>query len=86
MTKKIEPKENGLSVQYDSILGDISKLIDGARRSAARSVNCVMTAAYWLIGKQQIRQTMSGEMGQSSQEPICQTPSEELQVSAVSAV
>ena len=52
MTKKIEPKENGLSVQYDSILGDISNLIDGARRSAARSVNCVMTAAYWLIGKQ----------------------------------
>jgi hypothetical protein len=61
MTKKIEPKENGLSVQYDSILGDISKLIDGARRSAARSVNCVMTAAYWLIGKQLIHQTLSGE-------------------------
>lgn len=52
MTKKIEPKENDLSVQYDSILGDISTLIDGVRRSAARSVNCVMTAAYWLIGKQ----------------------------------
>ncbi|MBU2055994.1 MAG: hypothetical protein KJ936_06670 [Proteobacteria bacterium] len=129
MTKKIEPKENGLSVQYDSILGDISKLIDGARRSTARSVSCVMTAAYWLIGKRivefeqsgekraeygtalierlaadltkrfgrgfsrqniqqmrllyliypvkQIRQTMSGEMWQSSQEPICQTMSGE---------
>jgi len=129
MTKKIEPKENGLSVQYDFILGDISTLIDGARRSAARSVNCVMTAAYWLIGKRvvefeqsgekraeygtalierlaadltkrfgrgfsrqniqqmrsfcliypakQIRQTMSGEMGQSSQDLICQTVSGE---------
>jgi predicted nuclease of restriction endonuclease-like (RecB) superfamily len=61
MTKKIEPKESGLTVQYDSILGDISKLIDGARRSAARSVNCVMTAAYWLIGKRIVEFEQSGE-------------------------
>lgn len=61
MTKKIEPQENGLAVQYDSILGDISNLIDGARRSAARSVNCVMTAAYWLIGKRIVEFEQSGE-------------------------
>jgi hypothetical protein len=51
MTKKptkpaIKPDEH-----YDSILGDISNVIDAARRSAARSVNCIMTAAYWLIGR-----------------------------------
>ncbi|OIP92312.1 MAG: hypothetical protein AUK26_04945 [Syntrophaceae bacterium CG2_30_58_14] len=50
-----------MTVQYDSILGDISKLIDGARRSAARSVNCVMTAAYWLIGKRIVEFEQSGE-------------------------
>ncbi len=36
---------------YDSILGDISNVIEAARRSAARSVNCIMTVAYWLIGR-----------------------------------
>ncbi len=36
----------GLDEHYDSILGDISNVIDTARRSAARSVNCIMTAAY----------------------------------------
>jgi len=36
---------------YDAILGDISAVIDAARRSAARSANCIMTAAYWLIGR-----------------------------------
>jgi hypothetical protein len=41
----------GLDEHYDVILGDISNVIDAARRSAARSVNCIMTAAYRLIGR-----------------------------------
>jgi hypothetical protein len=40
-----------LEVHYKSVLGDISSVIDAARKSAARSVNCTMTAAYWLIGR-----------------------------------
>jgi len=40
-----------LDVHYDSILGDISGVIDAARRSATRSINSAMTAAYWLIGR-----------------------------------
>ena len=40
------------NVRYQSIFDDVSKIIDVARGSAARSVNAAMTAAYWLIGKQ----------------------------------
>ena len=35
---------------YDQILADIVNILDLARRSAARSVNAVMTATYWMIG------------------------------------
>ena len=37
--------------RYQSVFGDVSSIIDAARRSAARSVNAAMTAAYWLIGR-----------------------------------
>ena len=51
MTKQPRKPDNGLDIHYDAILGDISGVIEAARRSAARSVNCIMTAAYWLIGR-----------------------------------
>ena len=46
--------------KYDSILGDISDVIDEARRSATRSVNSIMTAAYWLIGRQVVESEQEG--------------------------
>ncbi|MBN1905759.1 MAG: hypothetical protein JW927_11740 [Deltaproteobacteria bacterium] len=46
--------------QYELIYGDISHVIDEARRSAARSVNCVMTAAYWLIGRRIVVSEQAG--------------------------
>ncbi len=50
-----------LETHYGSILGDISSVIDAARRSAARSVNSIMTAAYWLIGRRIVEFEQSGE-------------------------
>jgi len=50
MKDKPAKDPRGQDFQYDSILGDISNLIDAARSSAARSVNSIMTAAYWLVG------------------------------------
>ena len=47
--------------QYPSILGDVSRIIDAARQSVARSVNAVMTAAYWLIGQRIVELEQSGE-------------------------
>ena len=49
--KKTIVKADELDAQYQSIFGDVSSIIDAARRSAARSVNAVMTAAYWMIGQ-----------------------------------
>lgn len=50
MTKK-PMKHDRASVSYDAVLVDVSGVIEVARRTAARSVNCIMTAAYWLIGR-----------------------------------
>ena len=47
--------------QYQAIFGDVSRIVDAARRSAARSVNAAMTAAYWLIGQRVVEFEQSGE-------------------------
>lgn len=47
---------------YDAILGEISEVIAAARRTAARSVNSVMTAAYWLIGRRIVESEQKGEV------------------------
>lgn len=36
---------------YDQVLGHVVGLLESARRAAARSVNAVMTATYWQIGR-----------------------------------
>ena len=46
---------------YRAVFGDVSKIIDAARESAARSVNAAMTAAYWLIGHRIVEFEQSGE-------------------------
>jgi hypothetical protein len=61
MLKKAKKTNGNLEVHYDSILGDISHVIDAARKSAARSVNCIMTAAYWLIGRRIIEYEQGGK-------------------------
>ena len=47
--------------QYQAVFGDVSKIIDAARDSAARSVNSAITAAYWLIGHRIVEFEQSGE-------------------------
>ena len=61
MTKKLTKRDRGLDAQYGSILGDITSVIDAARKSAARSVNCIMTATYWLIGQRIVRFEQGGK-------------------------
>ena len=46
---------------YEAVYGDVSKIIDAARESAARSANAAMTAAYWLIGRRIVESEQSGE-------------------------
>ena len=49
------------NARYQSVFGNVSEIIDAARVSAARSVNAVMTAAYWLIGKQIVEFEQEGK-------------------------
>ncbi len=51
----------GQDAPYEAVFGDVSKIIDAARESAARSVNAAMTAAYWLIGHRIVEFEQSGE-------------------------
>ena len=62
MTKKETRPDNGPNPHYDSVLGEISAVIDEARSSAARSINCIMTAAYWLIGRRIVEFEQNGKV------------------------
>lgn len=42
---------NAVAKSYNRLLSEISVLLEQARRSAVRSINAVLTAAYWEIGK-----------------------------------
>lgn len=48
-------------LDYQRIHGDIVALVDSARRTAARSVNALMTATYWEIGRQIVVFEQGGE-------------------------
>jgi len=54
-------KADDIEARYQSVFGDASRIVDAAKRSAARSVNAVMTAAYWLIGRYIVEFEQSGE-------------------------
>jgi predicted nuclease of restriction endonuclease-like (RecB) superfamily len=78
MTKKAKRPSSSLDVHYNSVLGDISSVIDAARRSAARSVNCIMTAAYWLIGRRIVEYEQKGEKRAAYGEELLERLSNDL--------
>lgn len=45
---------------YERIFGEVAALIDESRRLAARSINAVMTATYWLIGRYIVQHEQAG--------------------------
>lgn len=61
MSRNPRKTDNELEVYYGSILREISRLIEAARSSAARSINSLMTAAYWLIGRHIVEFEQQGE-------------------------
>ena len=46
---------------YDVLLADVARVIEEARRAAARSVNAVMVATYWLVGRRVVEQEQGGQ-------------------------
>ena len=45
---------------YDGLLQGVVHLLEEARRTSARSVNTIMTAAYWQIGRQIVEREQEG--------------------------
>ena len=60
MERKVA-KAGGPEDSYQTIFGNVSRIIDAARQSATRSVNAAMTAAYWLIGHRIVEYEQAGE-------------------------
>jgi len=56
---KIKPKTT--ADNYSGIRNDIIKLLKTARHSAARTVNAIMTATYWEIGRRIVECEQGGE-------------------------
>jgi hypothetical protein len=49
------------AADYDGLLADVVRVIDDARHAAARSVNAVMTATYWLVGRRIVEREQQGQ-------------------------
>lgn len=60
MTRKSDERDSLLNVDYRSVLDQVVEIVECARRSAARSVNSTMTAAYWLIGYRVVEHEQKG--------------------------
>ena len=46
---------------YDAILDDVAGVVEASRRLAARSVNALMTATYWAIGRRIVEHEQQGQ-------------------------
>jgi len=60
MTGLIPPKSNE-NPDYQGIRGDIVALLEAARHAAARSVNALITASYWEIGRRIVEFEQGGQ-------------------------
>ena len=54
-------KMTTIPVNYNNIRAEIVELLNAARSAASRSVNAVMTATYWEIGRRIVQSEQAGE-------------------------
>jgi len=55
------PLPRATDPRYSDLVKDLSGLLESARRAAARTVNAVMTATYWEIGRRIVEHEQGGE-------------------------
>src|SRR6266436_7107287 len=48
--------------EYGGLIGGIAELLEASRRIAARTVNALMTATYWEIGRRIVEFEQRGEV------------------------
>lgn len=54
-------KKASATDRYDAILSEIIDLLESARQASARTVNTIMTAAYWQIGRRIVELEQKGQ-------------------------
>ena len=65
------------SADYDAMLDRVVRLIDEARRTSTRTINALMTATYWLIGRHIVEFEQAGKSkAQYGEEVIDQVASD----------
>ncbi len=60
----------GTEIGSDTLLGDVSELIEQARRRSAKAVNSELVTLYWSIGKRVREEVLGGERAAYGQEVI----------------
>ena len=50
-----------MTIDYDHLVSNISGLLEQARRTAARSINSILTATYWEIGRRIVEFAQGGK-------------------------
>lgn len=63
---------------YDAVLTDIVELFERAKSAAARSVNSLMTATYWQIGRRIVEDEQAGQARSTYGEALLERLSEDL--------
>jgi len=59
--RKVVAKRDNIISGYDTILSDIVDLLESARGVSARTINAIMTATYWEIGRRIVEVEQSGK-------------------------
>jgi hypothetical protein len=70
MSENTLPEASG-AAEYETLLLDVSRLLEHARRSAGRAVNAIMTGTYWQIGRRIVEQEQRGSSRASYGEEAC---------------
>lgn len=79
MKKKLTIKISAPGIQgYSALLMEISSILEQARKSTARAVNTIMTAAYWEVGKRIVTVEQSGKLRAEYGEALLLKLSEDL--------
>ena len=67
-----------MSVEYGGLIGGIAELLEIARRTAARTVNVLMTATYWEIGRRIVEFEQGGKARAEYGEEVLQRLAKDL--------
>jgi predicted nuclease of restriction endonuclease-like (RecB) superfamily len=76
LSKKTVSK--ALSEEYGGLIGDIAELLEASRRIAARTVNALMTATYWEIGRRIVEFEQRGKKRAEYGEELLQRLAQDL--------